>query len=145
MTVRLPGTPSVSHERRRVELGTLAALLGFAFPVVPPLGVIPDVVLTHVDDGSLFVGEAKHTESPTDRSSAARLLVYLDWLRRSMAGPQALVGLACPPRQADAWAGLLTALTADARLVVDSSWVRSLSATTAVVLLAVRPTPASRM
>ena len=145
MTVRLPGSPSASHEQRRDELDTLAALLGFGLPVALPRGVIPDVALAHVDDGHLFVGEAKHTESATDRSSAARLLVYLDWLRRSTAPHPSFVGLACPPRQADAWAGLLSALAADVGLVANHPWVRSLSPVTDVALLAVRLSPALRM
>lgn len=145
MTIRPPGRPSASHEQRRGDLDTFAALLGFGLPVAPPRGVIPDVALAHIADGRLFVGEAKHTESATDRSSAARLLVYLDWLRRLSAPPPSFVGLACPPRHADAWAELVSALAADVGLVAAPPWVRSLSPLTDVAVLAVRRTSVLRM
>ena len=45
-----------------------------------PDGSFPDVLRLHVDRRRLFLGDAKHTERPSDLSSIDRLRHYISWL-----------------------------------------------------------------
>ena len=73
-------TPSHSHEARRVLLQTIADAAGYRLEMLLPDGRRPDVLRIHVDRPGLFLGEAKHTEGPSDLYSVDRLRCYLDWL-----------------------------------------------------------------
>lgn len=73
-------TPSRSHETRRVLLQTIADVAGYRLEMSLPDGRRPDVLRLHVARPGLFLGEAKHTEGPSDLCSVDRLRGYLDWL-----------------------------------------------------------------
>ncbi len=47
-----------------------------------PNGLIPDVCQFCPDTGALFIGDAKHSEAPTNPYSLYRLRRYFWWLRR---------------------------------------------------------------
>ena len=131
---------SGSHERRRCELHAFAGHLGFVVPAALGRGLIPDVVLSHsFDSHRLFVGDAKHSESPEDRASNARLLSYALSLKRRRS-PH-LLAIACPARHGERWSCQLGALASDAGLVcLTEPWVRKLdSAIEFVVLEVVNP------
>ena len=72
--------PSRTHETRRVLLETIADAAGYRLEMCLPDGTRPDVLRLHVGRLSLFLGEAKHTEGPSDFNSTDRLCHYLDWL-----------------------------------------------------------------
>lgn len=128
---------SDSHERRRCELQAFAGHLGFVVPATLGKGLIPDVVLSHsVDSHRLFVGDAKHTESPEDRGSNARLLSYALSLKRRRS-PH-IFAIACPARHGERWSRQLRALISDAGLVCQiEPWVRRLDPAIEFVLLEV--------
>lgn len=73
--------PTSKHEARRDLLEAIAILAGYTLQV--PAGLLggrePDVVRFHPRHRSLFIGEAKDTESPLTTSSRIRLLVYMRW------------------------------------------------------------------
>ena len=133
-----PGGVSRSHELRRVELETFAHHLDFHLPVVLPDGSVPDVALVHTDRRALFIGDAKHTEHPMSRATRARLCVYSSWLASAPGSGPNLFALACPPWSGSGWSEVLVELVADAGLVSDRPWVRSLSLRTEVALVRVR-------
>ena len=132
---RLAGGVSRSHELRRVELETFARHLGFHLPVVLPDGSVPDVALMHSERRALFVGDAKHTERPTSRATHARLSVYLSWLGSDRWSEPNLFALAYPPGSGPGWTKVLVDLIADAGLVSDRPWTRSLSLRTEVAVV----------
>lgn len=71
--------PTAAHERRLATLETLAVLAGYAEPAELP-GVLPDVLLAR--GGSLFLGEAKATETPDSVAARERLARYVRQLHR---------------------------------------------------------------
>ena len=129
--------PSLAHERRRRELHALGNLLGFHADTVFPDGSIPDVLLANTESGSLFVGDAKQTEAPTGRATAARLLGYLSWLRASPKRASHVFAIAHPPGRDLDWAHLLTSLATEAGVDNEAPIVRRQSATTVVTLMRV--------
>ena len=72
--------PSHAHEERRQGLETIAMAAGYRLEMRFPGGKRPDVLRLHTQGSSVFLGEAKHTEGPSDLHSVDRLRHYLDWL-----------------------------------------------------------------
>lgn len=77
---RTRNVPSRTHEIRRSQLETVASAAGYHLPMYLPDGRRPDVLRLHIERPSLFLGEAKHTEGPTDAASTERLYHYVEWL-----------------------------------------------------------------
>lgn len=77
----------LTHEDRTQFLDTLAILLGCSYAVRNglPDGRRPDVLRIDNSKGFLFVGDAKHTESPGCRRTQGRLYNYLRWLAAHVA------------------------------------------------------------
>ena len=80
------------HERRTRFLEIVADLIGCLEPIGGefPDGRRPDVLRIHTERGVLFIGDAKHTETPGCHETRVRLAAYLQWLRahvRRSAGP----------------------------------------------------------
>lgn len=69
--------PSRTHETRRRLLETIAGTAGYRLDMYLPDGRRPDVLRLHVDRPGLFLGEAKHTEGPSDLDSTDRIRHYL--------------------------------------------------------------------
>ncbi len=77
------GAPQLAtHEQRVAFLGTLADLMGCneVFGGEFPDGRRPDVLRTDSRLSVLFVGDAKHTESPGNLETQIRLQTYMRWL-----------------------------------------------------------------
>ena len=96
--------PSRAHEGRRTLLQTAARAAGYHLELALPDGTYPDVLRLHVRHGGLFIGEAKHTERPSDVRSVDRLAHYLDWLvELRPPGAVSVLAVAHPPRWRVAW------------------------------------------
>lgn len=76
-------TVSYQHEFARDALDDIALLSGYSVPIPLPLpdGSIPDVARTTAGCNGVFLGDAKHTEVPTDRETISRIRKYMTWLR----------------------------------------------------------------
>lgn len=90
------GGPSLLHEGRVETLRTLATLGGFEYgPSVLLDGSRPDVLRLRVSDGSLFVGDAKATETAGNSETYERLGRYVEfiatWTQRRCGGIFTLV------------------------------------------------------
>lgn len=72
--------PSPQHEARRATLETIATLAGFTVTLPFPHGAIPDVSRVSIPSGSVFVGEAKHSENANDLRAISRIETYMRWL-----------------------------------------------------------------
>lgn len=72
--------PSHRHEERRAMLETVATLAGFTANITLPYSVIPDVSRISLESGSIFIGEAKESETPQDFNTMARIEKYMQWL-----------------------------------------------------------------
>jgi hypothetical protein len=105
--------PSRTHEARRSLLETLADISGFRRELILPGGDRPDV-LRRLDNGrGLFVGEAKHSEGPSDMPSVDRLDRYLGWLMSvERTGGFAVLAIAHSPGLHVAWRARLEWLLA---------------------------------
>lgn len=91
------GAPSVAHEQRVAELGTLAALAGFTSMTTMPWRIRPDVVRTCPATAALFLGDAKETERPGNAATYGRLRWYaLAAAATSRPGRRITVALAVP-------------------------------------------------
>ena len=79
---RLPGRPGPEHESRVAFLESLAVLLGCtqSFGFALPDGRCPDVVRFSIAGRRLFLGDAKHTESPGCTETQVRIQSYLRWV-----------------------------------------------------------------
>jgi hypothetical protein len=111
--------PVEDHASRTLVLDTLAVLLGYHVDEARfPDDSIPDVLRVNPIERGLFVGDAKHSESPRCVATALRFRRYLKWVRahRAAAGAgDALVALCFPDLQdRDAWLRLLESLAEDA-------------------------------
>ena len=73
--------PTREHEDGVGTLATLAALIGCDADFELPDGRRPDVVRYDAAYQTLFIGEAKHSESPEDRDALRRLEAYFPWIR----------------------------------------------------------------
>lgn len=136
-TLSVFGVPNACHERRRHDLETFARLLGFHTPFILPDGTRPDVLLIHPDAHTLFLGDAKHVEKPSDRATPARLFGYLGWLSGvppRFRSPH-FFALVHAPDSGCMWATLVRDLVDDADLFMAGDlWVRRLSGDTDITL-----------
>jgi hypothetical protein len=75
------GVMSRRHKEGTVLLDTLATLVGChaSLEAGLPDGLRPDVIRLDLSSGRLFVGDAKHSESPASIHTQGRLLNYLRW------------------------------------------------------------------
>lgn len=107
------GGPSDLHEHRSATLVTMATLTGHLCPLGALFdGSRPDVLQLRPRDGSLFVGDAKATETPGNAETFDRLSHYSDCLSLWLAAGNPGV-LALTVRDADAfgWLQVLRELT----------------------------------
>lgn len=95
------------HERKVEFLDALAVLTGCeeAMGGALPDGSRPDVLRLDSRRRILFVGDAKHSESPGDRETQTRLLGYARWLSAHIRNGGAGVFAICFTRESDtaAW------------------------------------------
>jgi hypothetical protein len=112
--------PSRNHESRRALLDTFAILAGFSERMPLPLfdGCIPDVFRVSKPHRAIFIGDAKHTETPECIATMTRLQHYAAWLSGAQ-GVQTDGSLAIchSPGQADRWAKALQMVAHEAGLV----------------------------
>jgi hypothetical protein len=108
--------PSLEHEARRRILKTMAILAGFEREVPMPLidGTRPDIALIRTDCRAAFLGDAKATEGPHDRSSKHRLAGYVRWARAAASAYPSIIAV-CYGALADPmeWERTLLELAAD--------------------------------
>ncbi len=74
--------PCIEHEYRRTLLDAVATLAGFRLCIEASLpdGSRPDVLRLCSDRRQVFIGEAKHTETPSTTATLVRLQRYLTWV-----------------------------------------------------------------
>lgn len=114
---------SLSHERRRRDLETFGNHMGFHDPLTLPGGLRPDVTLVDVDRPIIFIGDAKHSESPTNRAARARLSSYFTWIASLEAPWDAIIAIGCPLGQALEWEACLAALAGDVGIKAITTWI----------------------
>lgn len=105
--------PTTTHERRRATLEAVALLTGHVTPATLP-GLLPDVLLAR--GATLFLGEAKATETPGTAATRERLSRYVRHLRRRR---QRDVLALCVGDDAGGWAEALNTITSN---VSGDSW-----------------------
>ncbi len=104
------GAPSVAHEQRVDDLATLATLAGFTTDLQLPWRLRPDVARVCAGHRSLFVGDAKATETPGCAATFARSRWYATALQTIVLVEYALVALAIDDTEdVRAWQRTLTA------------------------------------
>src|SRR5438132_1514167 len=86
-------SPSRTHEYRRGVLDSLAILAGFEIELTLPDGSRPDVARVSVQWSRVFLGDAKHSESPADEAVICRLRRYALWLRGTHTGSTDVLAL----------------------------------------------------
>lgn len=122
--------PSDEHEARREVLVAIAVLSGFDLAVrsALPDGSRPDVLHTSSASRRVFIGEAKHSETPGCSSTLARMQRYLAWFGSTDGGPAECWLAVCHSRRDDgrAWLAGLCLLAFEEQLVVASTGSRSL-------------------
>ena len=106
------GNGTEQHEARVQFLDSLAILLGCREPLfgVLPGGLVPDVLRRNPSTEMLFVGEAKHTESPGCTATQVRLTAYMRCLAYHVAhrgGPGTFAICFGNERHGPMWLGLL--------------------------------------
>jgi hypothetical protein len=103
------GRPGEVHERRADTLATMARLSGYTVDIdVLPDGGRPDVLLVRPADQSLFVGDAKATETAGNADTTRRLSRYTTFAARYVAaGGSAVVALVVPARDRNKWLRVL--------------------------------------
>ena len=135
--------PSYVHEVRRLLLQDIADVAGYRLETSLPDRKLPDVLRVHVDRPSLFLGEAKHTEGPSNLCSVDRLRQYLDWvLPLSDRDIGCILAVAHPYGLARAWQDRLGWLFRDLQIdgVVKSTDVTHVTTVTHVAFgLSVQP------
>lgn len=103
------GGPSALHEYRAATLDTMAVLSGYVHPFdALPDGSRPDVLRLRPHDGSLFVGDAKVTETPGNAETFGRLSRYAGCLAGWVAaGGSGALALLVPAVDANGWLHVL--------------------------------------
>ena len=116
----LQNHPSVAHERRRALLDVLGRMAGYGWG---PHGGFPDrrqpdVLRYDPRCRSIFVGEAKETESPGCAATRERLRGYLLWMRAitRLRGAGTLAVCAGDSNAAIGWANTLRRLAEECKL-----------------------------
>lgn len=79
---RRPLGPSEGHEANRQTLETLALLTSHSVALPPAAtgGLRPDVLRTDAAQRTVFLGEAKYSETPGTTETGVRLQRYFEWL-----------------------------------------------------------------
>lgn len=118
------------HASRTQLLEDLADLAGFTCRIGGffPDGSQPDVLRLSREDRGLFVGDAKHTETPGNTATALRLRRYCRWLRAHRQGLRpgvAVLALCVPTGHRHAWEALLRQLVKDACVTGRVSTLRA--------------------
>lgn len=108
------GVPSALHEERAGKLTTMAILAGHTVKIDSlPDGTRPDVLQVRPMDASLFVGDAKATETPGNAETLFRLSRYASFLGRYIAaGGSGAMALIVAEEDRFGWVRLLRELTA---------------------------------
>lgn len=103
------GRPSVVHEDRAHTLAAMATLAGYVIGIdALPDGSRPDVLRVRPGDDSLFVGDAKATETAGNVDTATRLARYVSFLiRYRYAGGSGAMALAVSPADRYGWLRVL--------------------------------------
>src|SRR4051812_19308735 len=100
--------PSGLHDARQSMLETIAQLSGYCTRTTWADGEVPDLVRIHHSVPSVFVGDAKATESPGCEATRRRLTRYFRTARRwNKAGFDVRVALCHPGRDDARWLELL--------------------------------------
>jgi len=107
--------PGYKHEERRGILSDIAILSGYDTNLKRglPDGTIPDVLRIDSSCGSIFLGEAKDTESPGMLSTRKRLLNYLSWFRFIVGNCKGSLFVLCVGNK-ERWKCTLSGLVLDA-------------------------------
>lgn len=108
------GRPSTQHEYGRTVLDDIALLTGCTESMGNELpdGRRPDVLRLNIAHRMMFIGDAKHSESPSCLATQARLLGYFCWAKAFATCGGALVFAICFSRVSDSqgWLSLLCKL-----------------------------------
>lgn len=119
-TVDTPAGPSLWHEHRRSVLDNIAVLAGYAESPGQQLpdGVRPDVIRINASRRMMFMGDAKHSETPGCTATEERLLSYFRWARAFVLSGGTLVFAVCYGRLSDSagWLRLLCRLCEEVEL-----------------------------
>lgn len=103
----LPNGTQTAHGRRVEFLDALAILMGCEGTLNGELpdGRRPDVLRYDMERRTIFIGDAKHWETPGNRETQARLQHYFKWLRSHVEGGGWGVFAVCFGRESDtsAW------------------------------------------
>jgi len=122
--------PSAEHEERRAALSAIAVLSGFDLAVrsALPDGSRPDVLHISSADRRVFIGEAKHSETPGNVSTLARMRRYLAWFGSGSCGSAECLLAVCHASADDdrAWRASLHLLASEEQLIVTSTCSRFL-------------------
>lgn len=121
------GRDQTVHERRVEFLDTLAILVGCEGTLGGELpdGRRPDVIRYTPERRVLFIGDAKHWESPGNRETQARLLSYVRWMSAHVQSGGVGVFAMCFGRQSDtaAWVETMEMLSYEERLYCEAKGV----------------------
>lgn len=103
--------PSELHEMRVELLASMASLAGYSIDVQIYNRHRPDVARLNPSHCSIFIADAKATESPSNRETRARLLGYISsteiWLRRGFA---VYIAIGHGPDRTHRWQSVLRSL-----------------------------------
>jgi len=138
--------PQATHERKVEFLDALAILMGCEETMggALPDGRRPDVLRLDSRRRILFFGDAKHSESPGDTETQARLMGYVRWLSAHIGSGGTGVFAVCFAKDADAWVATLAMLWHEAGLVPSKRGVERFEPGLTVAWSAFGPTPAGR-
>jgi hypothetical protein len=140
----------VEHNTNATLLGDLAILLGCSVDLGGrfPDGKRPDILRAKLDDGILFLGDAKHTETPGCALTRVRLRGYFRWLAPNCVERLAIVALCFTnPRHRVGWMRRLIELGESFELTVSTKGFASFGRTFNLVWVAFAagpPKPCSR-
>jgi hypothetical protein len=113
--------PSVTHERVRDDLNTLALLAGYGVPLVFPVSLIPDVARIDPRRLRVFVGDAKHTETPNNYETRRRLAQYVGHIARWIHADFGVTLAIAYDDETSRWQPTVETLFADSGLLVADS------------------------
>lgn len=135
--------PGPQHERRRELLDALAVLSGCTglIPGELPDGRRPDVLRFDLIRRRAFIGEAKDTERPGDRSTMARLAAYVEWALAASRRGSARMAVCHRPGSEAAWLAALRGLIGSAAALGGSREIDDEASVTWVDIPAAPPLP----
>lgn len=113
---------SAVHEDRAQILDTLSKLLGcrLRLPGLVLGGLIPDVAAVDPASRTLFLGDAKATETPGCEATRQRLQAYVAWLAAATdSGCRTIIMLCVDSSAAPRWRAVLSSLVAEAGLACE--------------------------